>query len=41
MIKLSTKFEISNSTHYEDTKGGTKISKIEWFVVEVTQGHWK
>jgi len=28
MINLSTKFEVSNSTHYEDTKGDTKYQKL-------------
>jgi len=36
-INLPTKFEVPISTHYEDTKGDTKIAKIGWF--EVLRGH--
>ena len=32
-INLPTKFELTISTHYEDTKGDTKISKMGWFGV--------
>jgi len=41
-INLSTKFEASTSTHYEDMKDNTKCRKWGgyWFgVVRVTQGH--
>ena len=34
-IKQSTKFEVSNSTHYEDTKGNTKYRK--WGVLGVVR----
>jgi len=36
MINLCTKFEVSNSTHYEDTKG---IQNIENGVFWGGQGH--
>jgi len=40
-LGLSTKFEVSNSTLYKDTKGDT-IAKMGWFgIVKVTQGHGK
>jgi len=37
MVNLSTKFEVSNSTHYEVMK----LQNIEIVVVWVIQGHWK
>jgi len=41
-INLSTKFEVSISTHYEDTKGDTKQQKWGGLgLLGVTQGHWK
>jgi len=37
---LSTKFEVSISTHYEDIKGDAKCGKWGGLrVVKVTQGH--
>jgi len=37
-INLSTKFEVSISTHYEDTTGNTKIWKMGWF--GVVRSYW-
>ena len=40
MINLSTKFEVSMFTHYEDTKGNAKCRKWSGFGrLGVTQGH--
>jgi len=40
-VNLPTKFQISISTHYDDTKGDTNV-EMGWFgVVRMTQGHWK
>ena len=42
MINLSTKFEVSNFTHYENTQGDTKNWKWDALgQLDVTQGHWK
>ena len=41
-INLSIKFEVSNSTHYEDTKDDTKCRKLGGFgSLGLTQGDWK
>jgi len=42
MINLSTKFEVSISTHYEEMKGKAKCRKWDGFgQLVVTQGHWQ
>jgi len=42
MISLSTKFEVSAFTHYEDMKGNTKCRNgVGFGRLGVTQGHWK
>jgi len=37
---LCTKFEVSNSTHYEDTKGDTNCRKWGGLGLWITEGHW-
>jgi len=39
IINLSTKFEVSKFTHYEDTKGNAKCRNWDGFRLGVTQGH--
>jgi len=40
-VNLPSKFEVSNSTHYDNMKGEKNV-KMEWFgVVGVTQSHQK
>jgi len=41
-MNLSAKFEVSNVSHHDDTKGDTTYRKWGGLgVVKVTQGHWK
>jgi len=42
MINLSTKFEVSKFTHYEDMKVNAKGKNWDSFRrLVVTQGHWQ